>query len=87
MTTVHKYKLFTSEKQLLVLPVGSKILSVQEQYGEIVLYAMVDTSVREVDTHTIYVYGTGHRIEEMDIRFIGTVKLNAGTLMFHVFAK
>jgi len=91
LKTVYKYKLDFVNKQILTLPVGAQILSVTNQQENIVLYAMVDTDVKEFQSHTIYVHGTGHIIYGENpafkeaLAFIGTVVLSGGALVFHVF--
>jgi hypothetical protein len=77
------------DEQTLTLPAGSKIVSVEEQNQGIVLYAVVTDSPKREDVK-IYVHGTGHPLHPgvsllNNIRFIGTVKMHGGSLMFHVF--
>ena len=81
---VHKWKLRFLDEQTLEVPRGSQILSVEEQQGGIVLYAAV-TAEAIKETVQVYVYGTGHPMSRKPSRFIGTVKLHEGGLMFHVF--
>jgi hypothetical protein len=84
---IFKYILKAEDKQVLTLPLPAKILSVAEQFQNIVLYAMVYPDCRQgsVD-RTIYIVGTGHDAEHLyDKTFIGTVKLAEGALMFHIF--
>jgi hypothetical protein len=84
-----KYKIPVQDEYHFELPVGSEILSVAEQHNEIVVYALVavtdeDMSKRKVDIHVI---GTGHYIKKSikEYKFLGTVNLYNGRLMFHVF--
>lgn len=88
MKRIYKYTLEITDAQKLKLPSGSRILSVEEQNQQIVLYAVVDTSVSEslTDDYKIFIIGTGHCADEsIHKSFIGTVKLAEGRLMFHVF--
>jgi hypothetical protein len=88
MKTVYKYTLATTDEQILSLPKGSRILSVEEQNQNIVLYALVDTEEKQVCEYKIIVVGTGHIASDAaDCEFLGTVKLLGGELMFHVFVK
>jgi hypothetical protein len=90
---IFKYPIEATDKSVLRLPAGARILSVINQGGEIVLYAMVPypTDFPEVYTeYDIRVVGTGHDIEfstsdGLDFQFIGTVPLYKGTLIFHIF--
>jgi len=88
MKRIFKYNLKTLDEQRLKLPKGSKILSVTEQYNEIILYAMVDDDVTETETYSIIIHGTGHIVTKaQNYEFIDTVKLMDGQLMFHLFYK
>lgn len=86
MKTVYKYELKVVDNQKLILPIGSEILSVQEQYDKIVLYALVDDEKDEMENYNIIIHGTGHDANDVaDSFYIDTVKLLDGDLMFHVF--
>ena len=81
---IHKYKLDTVSQQIVMLPPDATILSVAEQDGNIVLYALVNTRTMDhVERRNIFVFGTGHTFSGADVVFIGTVKLRL--LMFHIF--
>lgn len=68
-------------------PRSARFLSVEEQHGQIVLYALVDDGVPP-QRYSVDIIGTGHLVpNELDSgNFVGTVKLHNGDLMFHVFA-
>lgn len=85
---IYKYTLSATDHQPLPLPVGSKILSVANQYDNMVLYAIVTESETQ-DMYDIMVKGTAHDLPDNvnDYQFLGTVKLMGGKLMFHVFYK
>lgn len=70
----------------LKMPVGAEVLTVQVQDGELRLWALVNPNVVRVDRRFV-VYGTGHDIKtsEFDQRYIGTVQMNNGYLVLHVF--
>lgn len=86
MKSVFKYPLAVTDTQTLLLPTGSKVLSVEEQYGSIVLYVLVDpTPEAETEPRRFLIHGTGHDVTNPDADFVGTVKLEGGALMFHVF--
>jgi hypothetical protein len=88
MKTIYKYPLDVTDQQGLKLPWNSKILSVAEQNNQIVLYALVNTSEERIEQWLIFMRGTGHDAEDMEnTRFLGTVKLRNGSLMFHVFCE
>ena len=89
METIHKYTLDMVDFQEIVLPHGARILSVCEQRNKIVLYALVDTDIYlRRFCHVVRIVGTGHMLEKDFIRthrFVGTVSLDDGTFMWHVF--
>lgn len=85
---VYKYQLKMTAEQDIFLPYDAKILSVEEQRGNIVLYALVDSDapIKDIqDKRRIYIHGTGCKVYDPLARFIGTVKLRGGECMFHVF--
>jgi hypothetical protein len=73
----------------LTLPAGSKVISVKNQHDNIVLYAIVDTDIKDKMIYSIFITGTGQEIGKdlTDYTFLGTVALMCGDLMFHVFYK
>ncbi|GAG68016.1 unnamed protein product [marine sediment metagenome] len=86
MKKIFKYTLKALDVQRLYLLTGSKLLSVEEQYGNIVVYALVDDVQGGLDCFKIFVKRTGHPADDIDdSKFLGTVKLGEGKLMFHVF--
>ena len=89
MKKIYKYQIIPQDFQALELPEGSKILSVSEQYNNIVLHALVNPDIEEIDIYDIAVKGTGHDFpKKLDTyTFLGTVKLMNGALMFHIFYK
>jgi hypothetical protein len=90
MKSVWKCTLQAQTKQVITLPLNSRILSAKEQYEEIVLYALVDPREKGIEDIEVIVLGTGHEIADETIKdyiFIDTIKMSAGHLMFHVFYK
>ena len=85
MYTVLKYPLEQISKQELTLPVNAKVFAVMEQYGKVILYALVDSSAKDKEVYTIYMYGTGDLVKAKWNDYIGTVMLHSGALVLHVF--
>lgn len=85
MITIYKYELQTTDIQTLPLPKGATILSAQVQRGTICLWVKMDTNEGTLVTHIIRVHGTGHPIGSGLLRFIDTVQLHDGALIFHIF--
>ena len=97
MKTIYKYTILATDFQLLELPYNSLILSICEQYDNIVLYALVESNnidTQITDVYDVAVIGTGnsaeilydgHILEGYD--FMSTVKTFNGTLICHVCMK
>lgn len=88
MKIIYKYELKVESIQTVTMQIGAKILSVVEQHGQIVLYALVDRRVKGIEDVGIVILGTGHEVtdETLDgFKFIDTVKLDNGDSIFHVF--
>lgn len=86
MHTIHKYQLAITDKQLVDIPRGGKVLSAQIQRDTLCIWALVDDAA-PVEPRTFYVHGTGHKLLDPTARFIGTVQMRGGALIFHVFEK
>ncbi len=84
--TIYKYEISPSRGFAEYrLPKGARLLSVDEQYNRMVVYAAVDPLEKEQDVFNFFVFGTGHPFTKPDATFLGTVKMLEGKLMFHVF--
>lgn len=87
MTKVFKYKL-EPDKETMQLPTGARLISVIEQHGNIVVYAMVNESAEGVEDYEFKVAGTGNGLGTEDIEeytFLGTVGMDGNTFVFHIF--
>ena len=100
MRKIFKYPLRLEDKQTVTLPFEHNVLSVGVQLvnedflgapivGEgIMLWAMIDENnypVHKTVDRTIHIIGTGNSIPNVELKFIGTVQLQKGKLVFHVF--
>ncbi|HID92537.1 MAG TPA: hypothetical protein EYP60_00440 [bacterium (Candidatus Stahlbacteria)] len=84
MKKIFKYKLKLVDQQKVVLPAQYQMLSVQEQDGKLVLWAMVPMNTPDTSTQ-IRIIGTGNLIEgDPLLDFIDTVQMPNG-LVWHVF--
>lgn len=85
MKRIFKYILDASDNQVIEIP-SETILSVEEQNEKIVVYAIVDTDIEPIK-YEFGINGTGNSItfEIEYFKFLGTVKMYNGSLMFHVF--
>jgi hypothetical protein len=85
---IYKYPVPDKSSIDLDLPLGAKILSVEEEDNKIVLYAMVipQLSLKIINMRVIET-GAAIDFSPNEYKFIGTVKLDGGKLMLHVFYK
>ena len=83
---VFKYKMEIQEYMYLSLPKGAQILSVQEQFQRVCIWALVDPDAI-LEMRCFRLAGTGHEIAEPQerLRFIGTFQMHGGVLVFHLF--
>ena len=86
---VYKYEITPSLGLKVTVPKGAQLLSVQEQNGNPCMWCLVDESKAETETWDIEVFGTGHYMPELYGEFsrkhLGTVLLNEGSLVLHLF--
>jgi hypothetical protein len=88
MKTIYKYTLKVESEQVLKLPKDADILCVQEQHGEICLWAIVEKDTKEFENKIFYIYGTGHDVPWPALQtYIGTVQQRQGTLVWHIFMR
>jgi len=86
MRKVYKYEIGITDQQLLVLPLGAKILTVALQERVPCLWVEVDSKEQGQESVHIYTHGTGHVLNPSATEYIGTYFLENG-LVFHVYTK
>lgn len=84
MKTIWKYQAPIRGNLDVHMPLGADILCVQTQYGEPNIWALVDPGAVSVKRKFVW-HGTGHSIDGSSLKYIGTVQLNNGNLVFHLF--
>lgn len=88
MQTIHKYTLSVTDTQEVQIPRFAKILSVQNQNGQICVWALIDTGMPK-STRRFRIFGTGKpcNVNTPTNLFIGTVQVDEmeGTYVWHVF--
>lgn len=86
MTMIWKFTVPVHDEFTIEMPRGAQVLSVGVQYDDIVMWVKVNPEAPMVKK-VFYLRGTGHLIliEDSHIRFIGTVQMAGGTLIWHVF--
>ena len=85
MKKIYKYPIEITDNQIVEMPVGAKILTVQIQNGVPCIWAMVDPEAEKEKVH-IRVHGTGHNVPDSDrLEYINSIQMRGGVLVFHVF--
>ena len=91
MRIVYKYPFPQKEivdgdiQLVLELPVGSQILSVQYQRAELVLWAVIDLEVHEMQTRKFRVFGTGMKMPNKSVVLSFIATLQDDYLVWHIF--
>lgn len=83
---IWKFPLEVVDNQVIGIPEVATILSVQMQRGTACLWAICDPS-KNAAPRTIEILGTGHPMPEGERKFIDTIQINGGSLIFHVFER
>lgn len=92
MKSVYKYELPIEGKPKVDMKNGADVLSVNVQYGKLVVWAMVNPKAKD-GKREFLVVGTGHDIQDegktkIDLykyEFVGTVLAQGGKLVLHVW--
>lgn len=84
MKTVWKYTLNAEDEQIIKVPLGAELLSVQAQHGEAQLWALVDDKETVTVNAKIILHGTGHPSNDVNgMKFLGTFQLFDGNFVGH----
>jgi len=83
---IFKYPLAVVDRQTVEMPKGATILCCQIQLDKPCLWAAVDPDA-PLEPRTILVVGTGRdtAFGLATTEYIGTIQLNEGVFIFHVF--
>lgn len=84
---IFKYPLALQDRQVIYLPEGAPILTVQEQRNELCLWVGVPDNIEEhpLQARAFNIYGTGHTLREKPQTYIGTAQTQDSTFVWHVF--
>lgn len=82
--TIFKYPLALAPTQSIYLPEGAKILHFARQGGIPTLWAEVDPDA-PVEPRYFRLVGTGHELPSGESVYIGTVQLNDGAFVWHLY--
>ena len=85
MIAIYKYDVPLTNAVGIEIPGFIRWLHVGVQYDVVVVWAVVDTT-RPTRTEKLHVRGTGHPFTGGEGDHVGTVQLQGGALVLHVFA-
>lgn len=88
MRVIYKYPIPIQDVVKNDIPVGGEILKFAMQKGQAFIWVLIDPDQKETETRHFLVIGTGHKItdtEHCDGKYIDTVFINDGSLVFHLF--
>lgn len=83
---IFKYSIGGAGSRRVAMPGAAKVLSVQTQHDSLFAWALVDDN-RDAREYEFLVLGTGHKLPD-DIHryaYAGTVQMDGGALVWHVF--
>ncbi len=81
--SIWKYELQVTDAQVVRMPVGARILTVQVQRDTPCLWALVDEEAKR-EPRVIRMLGTGNPFDA-DGTYIGTIQTHHAALVWHVF--
>lgn len=84
--TIWKFTLEPKSFQQIEMPAGAQILSVQVQREDICVWAVVNPAAQK-ESRILEIVGTGHRMSKATRKFLGTIQMDNGNLVFHVFER
>jgi hypothetical protein len=87
MKKIFKYPIEVVDAQVLVLPLGAKVLSAIAQGDDLVVYALVEPIVEFKKNIEIRIVGTGHDVtfDLQKFKFLNSISTWGGRLIWHVF--
>ena len=84
--TIYKYPLRLTEKQKVLLPLHSRLISVESINEQLYLYAMIDPEQTRTGNVEILIYGTGHVFDSLlSFNHLETVVQNG--FVWHIFVE
>jgi len=87
MKKIFKYPIEIVDAQVLVLPLGAKVVSAIAQGDDLVIYALVEPTVEFKKNIEIRIVGTGHDVtfDLQKFKFLNSISTWGGRLIWHVF--
>jgi hypothetical protein len=85
--TIWKYTLDVLDEQVIRMPRGAQVLTIQAQHNRPQIWALVSPDAA-LEARTFACFGTGHPFEGgSSLAYLGTYQIEAGALVFHVFER
>ena len=84
MKRIYKYGTEIEKHFTIDMPKGAEILSAKLQNGKPFMWALVDNDA-PLETRKFRLAGTGHIINNKNLKFIDTLMMHGGTLVLHLF--
>lgn len=84
MRNIHKFRLDLQDQQYINIDPNAVFLHVDVQDGIPCIWALVDTHVHKT-SRPVRIYGTGQTIFFYEDQFLGTVLLESGKVVLHIF--
>lgn len=85
--TIWKYQLNITDTQNVMMPEGAEILTAQIQNGcGLCLWALVNPEAPK-QRREIEILGTGNPAPNANRRYISTVQMQGGNLVWHIFER
>ena len=84
MKKIFKWVLQAEDRQVLQMPAGATLLSLQVQKEQVCLWALCDPEA-ELEDRVFIVHGTGFQTPEDPGTYVGTALLYDGGLVLHFF--
>lgn len=81
---IYKYTLKITDTQVVEMPEGAGILTVQMQHGNLCLWALVKPEL-PTQSRYIRIIGTGNPVPDESLSYIATAQ--AGPLVWHIFER
>jgi hypothetical protein len=87
MKTIWKFPLEITDSQDVQMPAGAEVLGIAEQYGELCMWAIVDTDA-DLEARSFAVVGTGNPIPD-DVVYVSSTRMPVGDVIavWHVFER
>lgn len=86
MQTIYKYQLPITDDFEIQLPINSEFLKIDIQHENVVMWVKLDKD-SEMKFYQFHCYGTGHPIENKNLKYIDTIIIDNGNLVFHYFVE